>query len=388
MNVLFFSEDFHPITAGGAFEDTNVATAAVEAGHTITVLTFRSEDLSSEEIHQDLKIERPIKPPFINREINSPLNILGRILGAMSLILIGGVYLWRRDFDVLYSTNHIAHPVASLLSLLFRIPLVSFVAYTPSLNPDNRELTNPLFIFEQVNFRLFMGDIVYCRNPEVQGIIQSYNRRSKVELAHGILNEQAIRSTADNLASKGYTPRQWLAKRTDIDPDSKIISFVGRFSTLKRPEIAVKTIAELPSDYELVFVGDGTRRHAVEIAVEELGVEDQVHFLGLVPHDEAIRTLIASDHLLLTSEVESYPTVVFEALACSCTIAAPPIGILPHLDFPEHQLRLTYSEDFATAIKELSDGESGLNEGVLEAFSINRFGQEVSAAFIEIAEQS
>ncbi|QLH81343.1 glycosyltransferase family 4 protein [Halosimplex pelagicum] len=376
------SEDFYPKTSGGAFTDTAVASTVAKEGNKVTVLTFRNGNTSREEQHQGATIRRPVRPLFYDHEINSIPNIVGRIIATVGLLLATLSYLWNEDVDVIYSTNHFFHPVASISAALFRIPVVSFIAYTPSLNPEKKSFKNPLYIFEQINMRYFLGDVILCRNPEIAKVAKRYNSGSDVQVAHGVVNSDTVLSVSENRSSETY--REWLSEEAAINADSKIITFVGRFVDIKQPEIAAGTLSELPPDYELIYIGDGDKKERVEQFVHEEGLDDRVHFFGAVPHEDVIKVLLASDSLILTSRMESYPTVVFEALSCSCSVVAPPIGILPHLEISETRLQIAEHENLNQAITKVEEGSDEVDQRMLSEYSVSSLGKQVHDSFTRL----
>lgn len=91
----------------------------------------------------------------------------------------------------------------------------------------------------------------------------------------------------------------------------------GRLIPVKRPEAALAAFAEArrrtTPALQLVFVGEGAGRSALETAVREKGLTDDVVFLGLRSNPYAI--LRACDYGLLTSSREGFPNVVLEMMA-------------------------------------------------------------------------
>jgi glycosyltransferase involved in cell wall biosynthesis len=91
----------------------------------------------------------------------------------------------------------------------------------------------------------------------------------------------------------------------------------GRLIPVKRPEVALTAFAEArsrtTSDLQLVFVGEGAEREALEAAVRERGLKDDVVFLGRQSNPHAI--MRACSFGLLTSSREGFPNVVLEMMA-------------------------------------------------------------------------
>ena len=66
----------------------------------------------------------------------------------------------------------------------------------------------------------------------------------------------------------------------------------------------------------IVFVGDGPNRPKLVEEARQLGLRQDVMFIGQRPHAEVATWMSAADWLLLSSKAEGWPTVYFEAMAC------------------------------------------------------------------------
>lgn len=88
---------------------------------------------------------------------------------------------------------------------------------------------------------------------------------------------------------------------------------VGRLEKVKNQKDMIKVLSLLPSNYELIFVGDGSQLDALKELSKKLGVHDRVKFEGYQSNVEDY--YLNSDLLLLTSYRETYPNVVLEATA-------------------------------------------------------------------------
>jgi len=263
------------------------------------------------------------------------------------------------------------HPLAAIAGWAFEMPVVNFVAYTPSLNGEKQRAANLFYFLEQMNFSLFMGEFVHCRNPGIKAMIQRHNPNATVQVTHGILNVEALNEAQ---------------YRGGVSDGTKRIAFVGRLIQLKSPKAAVEALYELPDKYELTVVGGGPQREYVEGAAFNLQCDDRVTMLGMIPHTDVLEVLLASDVLLLTSETESYPTVVFEALACSCAVVAPPVWILPHIEAEYPKLTITHRDGYEGAILDANNGGSELDREFANDHSIARFADSVCQSFVVVGE--
>jgi glycosyltransferase involved in cell wall biosynthesis len=264
------------------------------------------------------------------------------------------------------------HWVGKILSIVYGMPLITFIGYTPSANGTFR--WRPSYLRERVNFRLFMGQRVFCRSQDVASLLRDATGGS-VDVIHGILNTERVREAGELSEAE----RESLRRRFDFSDGERALIFVGRLVPIKNPVGALKTLASLPSDYVLLVVGDGPMDTAVREHAERAGVADRVRFAGKLPHDETLECIAWSDCLLLSSHEEAYPTAVFESLALGTDVVATPVGVLP--DIEHERLHLGTLEEFPTLIK---SGTSGIDEDVLNQYSMKRYTEEILTAFEEL----
>jgi glycosyltransferase involved in cell wall biosynthesis len=92
----------------------------------------------------------------------------------------------------------------------------------------------------------------------------------------------------------------------------KSILWIGRLERQKDPLLALDVIAAT-RDLNLVMLGEGSLKAAVERRVRALDLEDRVRLHG---HVAAVEPFLAeADALLITSRYEGGPAVAVEALA-------------------------------------------------------------------------
>ena len=87
----------------------------------------------------------------------------------------------------------------------------------------------------------------------------------------------------------------------------------------KRHRLMVEALAELPG-VDLVIVGDGPERPAIEALARERGVAGRVRLLGAMPQDRLPEIYSAADLLLLPSSREGWPNVLLESMACGTPV--------------------------------------------------------------------
>lgn len=103
----------------------------------------------------------------------------------------------------------------------------------------------------------------------------------------------------------------------------KVIAHVSNFSAIKNVFFllpVIQQVAEKDKEIVFLFIGDGPMKNELERKTKELGLEENVRFIGRQPN--VCHLLCASDLLLLPSLKEGLPVVTIEAQACglSCVV--------------------------------------------------------------------
>lgn len=152
------------------------------------------------------------------------------------------------------------------------------------------------------------------------------------ELVHHIFtaSKESFRLPSEKVVVTGHA--------IDVDEYSDVLhvtsnitrlSIIGRISPSKRIDLFIKTVAELRKrgvEAEGTIVGGGATPmdaeyvDAMKSLTKELGVENNIHFVGAVTHDEIKKYLATTDIFLHTSETGSMDKSVLEALASSVAV--------------------------------------------------------------------
>ncbi len=100
---------------------------------------------------------------------------------------------------------------------------------------------------------------------------------------------------------------------------------------------AVPRLREARPDTQFWIIGDGALRPALEAQARDLGVASHVRFLGLVANESLWQYYAAADLFVLPSRLESWGTVMLEALACGTPVVATETagGAEVHMHFPD-----------------------------------------------------
>jgi glycosyltransferase involved in cell wall biosynthesis len=91
---------------------------------------------------------------------------------------------------------------------------------------------------------------------------------------------------------------------------------MGRLTQQKGIDVLFRALTQLrDTPFQLDIAGDGPERVALERLASELGLAENVRFLGWVGRDQLPRVFGDADVFVLASHIEGMPNVVLEAMA-------------------------------------------------------------------------
>ncbi len=115
-------------------------------------------------------------------------------------------------------------------------------------------------------------------------------------------------------------------KKVIAPEGERVLLHASNFRKIKRVQDVVKifdnVLKEIPS--KLLFVGDGPERATAEELSRDLGICDQIRFVGKQEQMEDI--LAIADLFLLTSEYESFGLAALEAMAAGVPVVSTNAG--------------------------------------------------------------
>jgi N-acetyl-alpha-D-glucosaminyl L-malate synthase BshA len=122
-------------------------------------------------------------------------------------------------------------------------------------------------------------------------------------------------------------------RKTLAPRDERLLMHVSNFRPVKRITDCIRAFAKMREHCDvcarLVMCGDGPERAEAERLARELGVANDVLFVGSVPN---IRDYLSvADAFLLPSESESFGLAALEAMACEVPVIASRVGGLPEV---------------------------------------------------------
>ena len=209
------------------------------------------------------------------------------------------------QFDLIDA--HYAYPdgfAAALLKQRLRVPMVLTVRGTDlNLLPGFRSLKG------QVRFALRSADAVIAVSKALADIAVDCGaaRERVVVLRNGV---DATR----------FRPLDASTCRRELGLDlaRKVIVSVGFLIRRKGYDLTLRAVARFDREErpQLVIAGDGPEEGALRQLARDLGIADQVLFLGGVEHEALAAVYSAGDISVLASSREGWPNVLLESMAC------------------------------------------------------------------------
>ncbi len=162
----------------------------------------------------------------------------------------------------------------------------------------------------------------------------------------------------------GQVNYQTARQQLQIDPDSKVVLYVGRFDPRKGIETLVHAVNEPivrdSFEVELMIAGgsrpgekDGMERDRIAAIVQDLHLTDHTTFLGALDHTKLPTYYAAADVCVVPSHYEPFGLVAIEAMASGTPVVASEVGGLKFTVIPEETGLLVPAQNetaFAEAI--------------------------------------
>jgi len=333
------------LVGGGAEVSTRtMAGELARRGHTVKVIVLRALD------------DLGIAGPDVVVEVLSGRRFGQRVRGLRAEI---------RHFkpDVVHSALYASNQVSRFAALGTGVPVVSSLVSTPYSAGARSASRVPRWKVELVRgWDVLTGWVGVTRFHAVSEGVAAANaralciRRRKIEVVERGRSRDVLGSYSD-------ARRQQAREALGIPPEAYVLLCVGRQEALKRYEDVVRCLPEIRgrhSQVRLLLAGRrGSGTDAIERAMSERGVEDQVYLLG--ERGDVPDLLCAADVLAISSVAEGTAGVALEAMALHCPVVCTDVeGVRGVLEDGRNCLLVPVASptDLAAAVMRLvADGD-------------------------------
>jgi glycosyltransferase involved in cell wall biosynthesis len=237
-----------------------------------------------------------------------------------------------REFapDVLHSHGYKANVLVGFVPRRFRAAMV-----TTLHGWTNSQAFNALWIYEHLDrlaLRQIEQVVVVTRSMLDLPGVRKLKPTSKRVIENGIPSLQA--RLADLVANN--IPALPAALTSLVQTRPTFVA-IGRLSSEKGFDLLIEAFARARArarqDHQLIIVGEGPQRPALESKLSALELQDHVHLVGYLAG--ADRLLERAAGFVMSSLTEGMPLVLLEALQWEVPILATSVGAIPDLVPPE-----------------------------------------------------
>ena len=210
-------------------------------------------------------------------------------------------------------------------------------------------------------------DLVISPSRGMEKVLRQYGVESHIEVVpNGVELERFHRAKPLSRADFG------------LSEEDILLVFSGRIAPEKNLEFlfqAFAGVSQILPNVQLLIIGGGQKEHLEEIKPlpNELGIQDRVRFVGMIPYDHLPSYLAMCDAFVTASVTEVHPLSVIEGMATGLPVLgidSPGVGdsivdgetgLLATNDIASFTARLTYlcmNKDLRTKMELVARGAS------------------------------
>lgn len=179
-----------------------------------------------------------------------------------------------------------------------------------------------------------MGGQIY---PTIMGILEeaSCNLSNKIVVYSPNSDQFASKRYKNKISVNGsrfYVDSNHFIIKKNIDARTNLVGYVGKFFDSKGVMNILKAIPTIlgnMNEIKFIFCGDGPLRDNIEKKIRTANLNDTVTITRWISHDELPEYLNEMKLLIIASDAEVGPQILFEAMACGTPVLATPVGVIP-----------------------------------------------------------
>ncbi|HDQ99435.1 MAG TPA: glycosyltransferase family 1 protein [candidate division WOR-3 bacterium] len=302
MKISIHAIYYHPEVGGMESHIKDLAEEFVRRGHRVNIVCGRSlPGLSEQEVIDGVEVYRT---RWFGRNAVGWFRYVVGSLATFDRVAADADIVHAQGFPCALATRRVAgrRHISNLVT----------VHSSHFLRLARKRLLHP-------GFRYLFGptDHILTPSAELQAAVESVLPGRRAECYVNSVNTRRFRRVEPSLACPGKTvivcPRR-LVEKNGV-----------RYAILALPLIK----REMP--VHLYMAGPGPLQPELERLAGELGVAEDVTFLGAVAHDRMPAVLSSADVILVPSLMEATSIAALESMACERVIAASRVGGLPEI---------------------------------------------------------
>ena len=330
MKICIFTETYYPVVGGGETQARLLAEGLIANGHSVIVLTRRSDAAQKEhENYGNVSVYR-LAPVG-----SGQLKKWGLLLSSLPALI-----RLHNQYDLIFVSGYrIIGLTAILIGKLFRKPVVLKADSQGEMSGEFFESGLRKFGHSRSSlpFRLFLKlrNVILKKADAFSAISQEI---ASEWTSRGVpLNK--IHLIPNGVDTRRFTPanaehKSLLREKLNLPQADIIAIYTGRLVSYKGLPLLLKVWKEIRCKYErplLLLAGDGgldihNCESELRDYVKSTDLEEGVIFLG------AVRTvpeyLQAADLFVFPTENDAFPSSIVEAMACALPVVTTPVGAI------------------------------------------------------------
>ena len=330
MKICIFTETYYPVVGGGETQARLLADGLIANGHSVLVLTRRSDAaLRQHERYGDVSVYR-LAPPG-----SGQLKKWGLLLSSLPALV-----RLRDQYDLIFVSGYrIIGLTAVLVGKLFRKPVVLKADSQGEMSGEFFESgLKKLGVSHTASFfRFFLAlrNVILKKANAFSAIspdIASEWTANRVPLDKIHLIPNGVDTT--RFAPVNAEQKSFLRAKLNLPQAAIIAIYTGRLVSYKGLPLLLKVWDEIRSRHEnaiLLLAGSGGLDiHNCEAELREYvrssSLEKEVIFLGALQN--VPEYLQASDLFAFPTENDAFPSSILEAMACALPVVTTPVGAI------------------------------------------------------------
>ena len=303
----------YPTFGGSGVVATELGMALAAQGHQVHFISysqpFRLDVFSGNLFYHEVPITTYPLFEFLPYEISLTSKLVDVVM--------------HQDLDLLHVHYAIPHASAAYMAKQILAKRGKLIPFITTLHGTDITLMGKDPSYQPViEFAINESDGVTAVSDSLRkDTLKYFNISREIEVIPNFIDIENYSKPSDQCYRGMYAPH-----------GEKVITHISNFRPVKRIEDVVRVFEkihkELPS--KLILVGDGPERGNVENLARQLGVIQDVIFLGKTKAIE--RILCMSDLFLLTSETESFGLSSLEAMASHVPVISTNTGGIPEVN--------------------------------------------------------
>ena len=182
--------------------------------------------------------------------------------------------------------------------------------YSDTENRVKRLLMN---LVSRRNIRCFRGMLTFAKTRSVQKLLEQEGV-SEVKIAPVGLDMSVIQKSSEN--------KETLRRFLKLPQKLKLLLFVGRLESYKRPFAALELLERIGSSYGLIVIGEGSLGERFQEILLEKGLEKRVFYFSMIPNVQMYQYYAASDYFVNFNTHEIFGMSILEAMYQGCVVIA------------------------------------------------------------------